>query len=80
MSQIVPAPPRALQRSADSPLQARLDLEAARARVRRSVDALEQTIPALTSWRDTVRRHPVLTASSAFLAGYLLARLFTRKD
>lgn len=80
MSDLIPAPPRSLTRADDSPLQARLDLEAARARVRRSLDQLETTLPVLTSWRETVRRHPAITAGAAFLAGYLLARLFTRKD
>ncbi len=79
MSAIVPAPPRALQRADDSADQARLDLEFARERVRRSLAQLEQAVPSLTSWRETVRRHPVLAAGTAFVAGYLLARLFTRR-
>ncbi len=63
----------------ESPEAARDELELARARVTRSLERVEQTLQPLGDWREAVRRNPLLTATAAFTAGYVLARLFSRR-
>lgn len=69
----------ALARREATPAELRDELAAARARVARSLEAVETTLQPLGDWREAVRRHPLLAAGAAFTAGYVLARLFSRR-
>lgn len=73
---IVTRPPAEVEVSS---AQVRLDLAAARERARRRLEALEQRLHHAVDWRGFVRRHPVLTMGAAVVAGYALARLFSRR-
>ncbi len=75
---IVPRPPSAVEVHVTS-AQVRVELAAARERARLKLEALEQRFKAVGDWRGFVRRHPVLTLGAAFVTGYALARLFTRR-
>lgn len=72
---LTPRPPQAIER-ADV---ARADLAAARAKVRRQLDELEKSLPAVPPWRDVIRRHPLLTIGGAFVVGWAVARWFTKR-
>jgi hypothetical protein len=52
---------------------------AARERLKVSLDTLEKNFGALGRWRETVRKHPVLTIGGLFAAGYLVGRLWGRR-
>jgi ElaB/YqjD/DUF883 family membrane-anchored ribosome-binding protein len=78
-SSLVVRPPQALARTTETPAQVRAELEAARERVKVSLDTLEKDLGALGRWRETVRKHPVLTIGGMFAAGYLLGRLWGRR-
>lgn len=78
-SAITLRPPQSLARTHQTPAQVRADLDAARDRVKASLDTLEQSLGALGRWRETVRKHPVLTIGGIFAAGYLLGRLWGRR-
>jgi ElaB/YqjD/DUF883 family membrane-anchored ribosome-binding protein len=78
-SALARVPTQALEKTNDSAAQARVDLARARERVSKQLAALEQSVPALTNWRDVVRRHPVLTLGGALLTGFAIARLFSRR-
>jgi hypothetical protein len=78
-SALVTRPPQSLARVTETPAQVRAELEAARERVKVSLDTLEQNLGALGRWRETVRKHPVLTIGGMFAAGYLLGRLWGRR-
>ncbi len=78
-SSLIVRPPQSLARATETPAQVRADLEAARERVKVSLDTLEQNLGALGRWRETVRKHPVLTIGGMFAAGYLLGRLWGRR-
>lgn len=69
----------ALARREETPAEVRDELAAARLRVSRSLEAVESTLQPLGDWREAVRRHPLLAAGAAFTAGYVLARLFSRR-
>lgn len=69
----------ALARREETPAELRDELVAARLRVTRSLEAVESTLQPLGDWREAVRRHPLLAAGAAFTAGYVLARLFSRR-
>ena len=78
-SAITLRPPQSLARTGQTPAQVRAELDAARERVKASLDTLEQNLGALGRWRETVRKHPVLTIGGMFAAGYLLGRLWGRR-
>ena len=78
-SEIIVRPPQSLARATETPAQVRAELEAARERVKVSLDTLEQSMGALAKWREVVRKHPVLTIGGMFAAGYLLGRLWGRR-
>lgn len=75
---IVPAPPRALvpARSAD---EAREQLAAARKRLEASLESIEHSLEPFSKWKGVVKKHPLLTIGGAFVIGYALARLFSRR-
>lgn len=77
-SAIIKAPPRTLApvKSTD---EARAQVAAARERLLQKLDGVEKSLGPITNWRTVVKRHPVLTIGGAFLVGYALARLFSRK-
>jgi hypothetical protein len=63
----------------DTPAVARSRIDAARRRVEDALSGLERDAPLTMHWRATVKAHPVLAVSSAFLVGWAVARLLTRK-
>lgn len=75
-SAIVPRPPTAVEVSS---AQVRVELAAARERARATLEAIERRLRSVGDWRGFARRHPVLTLGAAFVTGYALARLFTRR-
>ena len=48
-------------------------------RLAQKLATVEHTLEPLNNWRAAVKRHPVLTIGGAFLFGYALSRLFSRK-
>lgn len=78
MNQIIKAPPRALA-PASTPADARAQLVAARERLAQKLDIVQHTLEPLSDWRTVVKRHPLATIGGAFLFGYALSRLFSRK-
>ena len=76
--EIIKAPPRALA-PVSSTDEARAALAAARERLAQKLATVEHTLEPLNNWRAAVKRHPVLTLGGAFLFGYALSRLFSRK-
>ena len=73
---IVPRGPNGLQLTS---MQVKADLAAARERAKLRLEAIEQRFKGVGDWRGAVRRHPLLTLGGAFVVGYALARLFTRR-
>ncbi len=69
----------ALARREQTPAEVKAELQAARERVKSKLDALEHDLGAVGRWRETVRKHPVLTIGGMFVAGYLLGRLWGRR-
>ncbi|MGV3624455.1 MAG: hypothetical protein ACO1OB_26790 [Archangium sp.] len=67
-------------RSVQTPEQARDELEAARQRLARKLENVEKTLEPLTDWREMVRRKPWVAVGGAFVAGYVLAKLFSRRE
>lgn len=70
--------------------EARASLAASRDRLLRQLDSVKQEVETVrravqtriepfTDWRAYVKRHPLATLGATFLAGYALARLFSRK-
>ncbi len=55
---------------------ARRQLERARARLSRRIDAVEHTMHPFTKIKDVFHKHPLACVGGAFLVGYTLARLF----
>jgi ElaB/YqjD/DUF883 family membrane-anchored ribosome-binding protein len=78
MSQIIKAPPRALAPVATTD-DARAQLVAARERLAQKLEVVEHTLAPLSNWRVFVKRHPLATLGGAFVIGYALSRLFSRK-
>ena len=78
MSEIVKAPPRALAPAATTD-DARAQLALARERLAKKLEVVEHTLGPLSDWRVIVKRHPVITIGGAFLFGYALSKLFSRK-
>ena len=78
MSQIIKAPPRALAPVATTD-DARAELVAARERLAQKLQVVEHTLAPLSNWRVLVKRHPLATLGGAFVIGYALSRLFSRK-
>jgi ElaB/YqjD/DUF883 family membrane-anchored ribosome-binding protein len=77
-SPLAKAPPRALA-PAQTTDDARKQLADARARLKQKLAQVKHSIEPLADWRTLVRRHPLATIGGAFLVGYALTRLFTRK-
>lgn len=75
---IVRAPPRALAPVA-SPAEARAQVAAAREKLLARLEVVEKTLEPVRDWRSAVKKHPLLTIGGAFVFGYALARLFSRK-
>lgn len=78
MNQLVKAPPSALV-PVGSPEEARAQLAAARERLVKRLDDVQRALTPVTHWRDVVKRHPVLTIGGAFLVGYAISKLFSRR-
>lgn len=78
-SAIVPAPPSAIEPSSEI-ARARLEVSLARQRVRDQLHTIEDSLPRIPDWRKAVRLRPLLTLGGAFLAGWAIARLFSRRD
>lgn len=66
-------------RSVQTPEQARDELAAARDRLAMKLENIEKTLEPLTDWRELVRRKPWVAVGGAFVAGYVLAKLFSRR-
>jgi ElaB/YqjD/DUF883 family membrane-anchored ribosome-binding protein len=71
--------PTRLARADETPSLVKAELHAARERMKAKLDALEKDLGALAQWRETVRKHPVLTIGGALVAGYLLGRMWGRR-
>jgi ElaB/YqjD/DUF883 family membrane-anchored ribosome-binding protein len=69
----------AVSRHGATPQEVRVQLQAARVRVRERLERLEQSIGAVGQWREVVRKHPVVAIGVAFGAGYLLGKWLARK-
>jgi hypothetical protein len=78
MTKLIKAPPSALA-PAGSTEDARLQLEVARARLARTLDDVQRALTPVLHWQDFVKKHPVVTIGGAFLFGYALSKLFSRK-
>ena len=79
MREIVKAPPRALVPVATTADEARAQIKSARERVVKNLEVIQRTLKPVTRWADVVKRHPVVTIGGAFLIGYALSKLFSRK-
>lgn len=79
MREIVKAPPRALVPVPATADEARAQLNRARERVMKNLEVVQRTLRPVTHWAEFVKRHPVATIGGAFLIGYALSRLFSRK-
>ena len=79
MREIVKAPPQAIVRRPSTPDEARAQITRARERVMKNLEVIQRTLKPVTHWADVVKRHPVATIGGAFLIGYALSRLFSRK-
>lgn len=77
-SAITVRPPSALART-QTPDEVKAKLHAVRERLKGQLETLEQDLGAVGKWRETVRRHPVLTIGGLFVAGYLLGRWWGRR-
>lgn len=77
-SSLVRAPPRALApvKSTD---EARAQVAAAREKLLARLETVERAIEPMANWRTIVKKHPLLTIGGAFVVGYALSRLFSRK-
>ncbi len=62
-----------------SAAEVKAQLHAAREKAAQSLEALERRLGRAAQWRETVRRHPVLTLGGAFVVGYLAGRLLFRR-
>jgi ElaB/YqjD/DUF883 family membrane-anchored ribosome-binding protein len=79
MSSIIKSPPRSLA-PVSTAAEARDALVAARARLEKRLEAVENLIaPPLAPWRAAVKKHPLITIGGAFLVGYAISRLLSRK-
>lgn len=76
--EIVPAPPRALVLTKDED-EARAQLELARARLVARLDKVQRTLKPFTHWTELVKRYPWRTVGGAFVVGFALSKLFSRK-
>jgi hypothetical protein len=45
----------------------------------KKLEIVQHTLEPLSDWRAVVKRHPLVTIGGAFLFGYALSRLFSRK-
>lgn len=81
MNDLVKAPPRAITpASADeSTEKVRAQLAAARERLAKQLDDVQRALTPVTRWQELVKRHPLVTIGGAFLVGYALSKLFSRK-
>ncbi len=66
-------------RAVDSAEQARDELAAARERLATRLELVEESLKPLGDWREAVRRKPWLAVGGAFVAGYVLAKIFSRR-
>jgi hypothetical protein len=78
VNQLVKAPPSAIV-PVQTPEEARAQLAAARERLARRLDDVQRALTPMTHWKDMVKRHPVLTIGGAFLVGYAISKLFSRR-
>jgi ElaB/YqjD/DUF883 family membrane-anchored ribosome-binding protein len=78
MANLVKAPPRALAQVATTE-DARAQLAAARARLAKQLDDVHRALTPVTHWQDVVKKHPLITIGGAFLIGFALSKLFSRK-
>lgn len=78
MSEIIKAPPRAIV-PASTPDEARAQLAAARERLVKQLDDVTRALTPMSRWKEVVKRHPLVTIGGAFLVGYALSKLFSRK-
>lgn len=77
-SAITVRPPSALART-QTPAEVKAQLHAVRDRLKGQLETLEHDLGAVGKWRETVRKHPVLTIGGLFVAGYLLGRWWGRR-
>lgn len=82
MRELLKAPARGLAR-ASTAAEARLQLEAARERLVRQIEGVQTSLTPLSRWKTTViaavKQRPLLTIGGAFLIGYALSRLCSRR-
>lgn len=75
-SEIIKAPAHRALPPVKDVNDARRQLERARARLSRRIDAVEQTMQPFTKMKAIFHKHPLACVGGAFLVGYTLARLF----
>ena len=83
MRELAKAPPSALTtaRAAEgSTDEARAQLVAARLRLSSKLDDVQRALTPIIQWQQVVKRHPLATIGGAFLIGYALSKLFSRKS
>lgn len=76
---LVVRPASPLARRAQTPLEAKAQVQAAREQLKVRLEALERSLPSMPRWRETVKKHPMLTIGGLFVAGYLLGRWWGRR-
>ena len=79
MRELAQAPPRAIGPVPKTADEARAQIKSARERVVKNLEVIQRTLRPVIRWADVVKRHPVATIGGAFLIGYALSKLFSRK-
>jgi hypothetical protein len=81
MTKLIKAPPSAITPVSgdDSPEKARAQLAAARERLMRQLDDVQRALTPIARWQEVVKRHPMVAIGGAFLVGYALSKVFSRK-
>lgn len=79
MRELAKASPRAIVPAPKTADEARAQIKSARERVVKNLEVIQRTLRPVTRWADVVKRHPVATIGGAFLIGYALSKLFSRK-
>ncbi len=79
MRELAKAPPRAIVPVPKTADEARAQIKSARERVVKNLEVIQRTLRPVTRWAEVVKRHPVATIGGAFLIGYALSKLFSRK-
>jgi hypothetical protein len=81
MTKLIKAPPSAITpvSADDSTEKVRAQIVAARERLARQLDDVQRALTPVARWQAAVKRHPIVAIGGAFLVGYALSKLFSRK-